>query len=65
MISSPDKEKPDNALSPLPEQRMELLTEQMAKAEGVTEELKAADQMKWLFLPLHKTLYIPHACNCF
>lgn len=30
------------------EQRMELLTEQMAKAEGVTEELKAADQMKWV-----------------
>ena len=30
------------------EQRMELLTEQMAKAEDVTEELKAADQMKWV-----------------
>ena len=30
------------------EQRMELLTAQMAKAEGVTEELKAADQMKWV-----------------
>ena len=30
------------------EQRMQLLTEQMAKAEGVTEELKAADQMKWV-----------------
>ena len=30
------------------EQRMELLTEQMVKAEGVTEELKAADQMKWV-----------------
>ena len=27
---------------------MELLTAQMAKAEGVTEELKAADQMKWV-----------------
>lgn len=30
------------------EQRMELLTEQMAKAEGVNEELKAADQMGWV-----------------
>ena len=27
--------------------RMELLTGQMAKAEGVTEELKASDPMKW------------------
>ena len=30
------------------EQRMELLTAQMAKAEGVTEELKATNQMKWV-----------------
>ena len=30
------------------EQRMELLTEQMAKAGGVTEELKATQQMKWV-----------------
>ncbi|MEZ3504482.1 MAG: TnpV protein [Lachnospiraceae bacterium] len=30
------------------EERMDFLTEQMAKAEGVTEELKAADQMKWV-----------------
>ena len=30
------------------EQRMEALSEQMAKAEGVNEELKAADQMKWV-----------------
>ena len=29
-------------------QRMELLTRQMAKAQGVTEELKAMDQMKWI-----------------
>lgn len=29
------------------EDRMELLTLQMAKQEGVTEELKAADQMEW------------------
>ena len=27
---------------------MELLTTQMAKAEGVTEQLKAADQMSWV-----------------
>ena len=27
---------------------MELLTEQMAKAEGVNEELKARDQMAWV-----------------
>ena len=30
--------------------RMELLTSQMAKAEGVTEELKASDPMKWVGL---------------
>ena len=30
------------------EERMDLLTEQMAEKEGVTEELKAADQMKWV-----------------
>jgi hypothetical protein len=27
---------------------MELLTTQMAKAEGVTEALKAQDQMEWV-----------------
>ncbi len=30
------------------EERMALLTEQMAKSEGVDEALKAADQMKWV-----------------
>ena len=30
------------------EERMELLTRQMAKREGVTEALKAADQMEWV-----------------
>ncbi|MDE5698364.1 MAG: TnpV protein [Lachnospiraceae bacterium] len=30
------------------EQRMDFLTAQMAKAEGVTEELKETDQMKWV-----------------
>lgn len=29
-------------------ERMERLTEQMAKREGVTEELKAKDQMAWV-----------------
>ena len=29
-------------------ERMELLTQQMAKHEGVTEALKAADQMEWV-----------------
>ena len=29
---------------------MERLTEQMAQAEGVTEDLKASDQMKWVGL---------------
>ena len=28
--------------------RMELLTARMAAAQGVTEELKASDQMKWV-----------------
>ena len=31
-------------------ERMELLTAQMAAAQGVTEELKASDQMKWVGL---------------
>lgn len=30
------------------EERMDVLVGQMAKAEGVTEELKAADQMEWV-----------------
>ncbi len=30
------------------ERRMELLTNQMAKSEGVNEQLKAADQMEWM-----------------
>ena len=30
------------------EDRMDFLTEQMAKAEGVDEALKASDQMKWV-----------------
>ena len=30
------------------EERMELLTRQMAKQEDVTEELKAADQLEWV-----------------
>ena len=30
------------------EARMDLLTRQMAKLEGVTEALKAADQMEWV-----------------
>lgn len=30
--------------------RVEQITEQMAKAEGVTEQMKADDQMKWVGL---------------
>ena len=30
------------------EERMELLTRQMAKREGVTETLKASNQMEWV-----------------
>ena len=30
------------------EERMKLLMQQMAKQEGVTETLKAADQMEWV-----------------
>ena len=30
--------------------RMELLTKQMAKSEGVTEQLKAENQMEWVSL---------------
>ena len=29
-------------------ERMELMTAQMAASQGVTEELKASDQMKWV-----------------
>mgnify|MGYP004650564013 FL=1 len=31
-------------------QRMELLVEQMKAGAGITEELKASDQMKWVGL---------------
>ena len=31
-------------------QRLELLTKQLSKEQGVTEELKASDQMKWVGL---------------
>jgi hypothetical protein len=31
-------------------ERMELLTCQMAQAQGVTEQMKASDQMKWVGL---------------
>ncbi|MBR3909732.1 MAG: TnpV protein [Anaerotignum sp.] len=39
------------------EERMELIISQMAKAEGVTEELKASDPMKWtqLMNSLHQS----------
>lgn len=30
------------------EERMELLTQQMARRESVTEALKASDQMEWV-----------------
>ena len=30
------------------QRRMEQIVAQMAKAQGVTEELKASDQMKWV-----------------
>ena len=32
------------------QERMELITRQMAAAQSVTEELKASDQMKWVGL---------------
>ena len=31
-------------------ERMELLVAQMAQADGITEEMKATDQMKWVGL---------------
>ena len=31
-------------------ERMELLVAQMAQAEGITEEMKATDQLKWVGL---------------
>ena len=31
-------------------ERMDILMQQLMKAAGVTEELKAADQMKWVGL---------------
>lgn len=31
-----------------PQERLEVLIEQMKEAEGVTEELKAVDQMEWV-----------------
>lgn len=43
--------KPDQHLAKIDracEGRMELLTHQMAKSEGVIEAFKAADQMEWV-----------------
>ena len=56
------------------EERMDLLTLQMAKSEGVTESLKAADQMAWVArmnsirsrseeIVLHEVIYIEEAEN--
>ena len=32
------------------QERLDLITSQMAKSEGATEEMKASDQMKWVGL---------------
>jgi hypothetical protein len=56
------------------EGRMELLIMQMAKQEGVTEALKASDQMEWVALMnsirsraeeivLHELIYVEEAEN--
>ena len=56
------------------EGRMELLVMQMAKQEGVTEALKASDQMEWVArmnsirsraeeIVLHELIYIEEAEN--
>lgn len=56
------------------EEHMELLTNQMAKQEGVTEALKAADQMEWVRrmngiqnraeeIVLHELVYAEEAKN--
>ena len=56
------------------EGRMELLVMQMAKQEGVTEALKASDQMEWVALMnsirsraeeivLHELIYVEEAEN--
>ena len=37
-----------NEIDETAHQRMELITRQMAHAQGVTEELKARDQMAWV-----------------
>ena len=46
------------------QRRMEEIVAQMAKAQGVTEELKASDQMKWV--QMMKALTFPAQRNrCF
>ena len=56
------------------EERMDLLTHQMAELEGVTEALKAADQMAWIAhmnsirsraeeIVLHEQVYTEEAKN--
>ena len=56
------------------EERMDLLTHQMAELEGVTEALKAADQMAWIVhmnsirsraeeIVLHEQVYTEEAKN--
>jgi len=39
-----------NEIDQIANDRMELITKQMAEAEGITEQLKADDMMKWVGL---------------
>ena len=41
-------EQPSAEIQQTAQRRMEQIVAQMAKSQGVTEELKASDQMKWV-----------------
>ena len=50
LLRPQDKRRRELEIERTARSRMEQITAQMARAEGVTEELKAADQMKWVGL---------------
>ena len=47
-LKCPERSEPLAEIDRACSERVELITNQLAKREGVTEALKAADQMEWV-----------------
>ena len=47
-MKCPERSEPLAEIDRACSERVELITNQLAKREGVTEALKAADQMEWV-----------------